>query len=392
MNRDNTINFLNNGIIFSFYIFALGIFTSKFLIYLGMSLSLIFWLSKLGILRRDYEFVNNEYTLPILLFSASIIISGFGNWNNEILGNKFFYSFIFFFIVTNEIKNKKTIINIIKIILFSATIAALYGLYQKFFMGIDRVIGFTSSLAFGNFMAVLVVFLTIYLIFGEINKNQKILFFLLDILFLFNLILTKTRGAWLGFLAAIFVLGFLKGKKILLISIVILLIIFISLPNIYTERFISSFNIEYDLQTNRSNSTRIGLWSSAIKMVVDNPLNGVGYGNYRESYKNNYKIDGIPPFDHSHNNLLNFSAELGLIGLLSFLYLMIFVLRKFIIYYQNTENNNIKLFFLSGILVFIIYNVQGLTQYNFGDTEPLHFFWFFVAISFLINNLNFNNV
>lgn len=388
MNRDNSINFLNNGIIFSFYIFSLGIFTSKFLIYLGMSLSLIFWLSKLGLLRGDYEFINNEYTVPILLFSASIIISGFGNWNNEILQSKFFYSFIFFFIVINEIKNKKTIINIMKIMLFSATIAALYGLYQKFFMGMNRVIGFTSSLAFGNFMAVLVIFLTIYLIFGNLKKDQKVFFFILDILFLFNLILTKTRGAWLGFLAAIFVLGLLRGKRILLISIIILLIIFISLPNIYTERFISSFNVEYDLKTNRSNATRIGLWSSAINMFIDNPINGVGYDNYKKSYKKDYKIDGIPPFSHSHNNLLNFAAELGIIGLFSFLYLMFIVLKNLMLHYKDTKDINHKLFYLGGILTFVIYNIQGLTQYNFGDTEPLHFFWFFIAITFLVSNLN----
>ncbi|OEG62738.1 MAG: hypothetical protein BHK79_06365 [Halanaerobium sp. MDAL1] len=355
-----------------------------------MGFSLIFWLVKIGILRKDYKFIKTEYLIPILLFSASIFISGIGNWNNEILQSKFFYSFIFFFIVVNEIKEKKIIINLFKLMLFSATIAALYGLYQKIFLGINRVTGFTSSLAFGNFMAVLVAFLSVYLIWGNLKKNQKLLFFVLDLLFLFNLIFTKTRGAWLGFLAAVFILGLLKGKKILLVSIIILLIIFISLPNVYTERFISSFNIEYDLKTNRSNTTRIGLWTSAVKMFMNNPINGVGYDQFKQAYINNYKIKGISPFSHSHNNLLNFAAELGIIGLLSFLYLMFIVLKRLIIDYKYAININYKLFYLSSILVFVIYNVQGLTQYNFGDTEPLHLFWFFIAITFIISNLNFN--
>lgn len=390
MSKDKIIDFFSKGIIWSFYIFALGIFTSKFLIYLGMGLSLIFWLIKLAFLRNDYNFIKTEYLIPISLFSASIIISGIGNWNNEILESKFFYSFIFFFIVVNEIKDKKTIVNLCKIMLFSATIAALYSLYQKIFLGMNRVIGFTSSLAFGNFMAVLVAFLSVYLIWGDLKKNQKILFVILDLLFLFSLIFTKTRGAWLGFLVAIFTLGLLKGKKILLISIIVLLIIFISLPSVYTERFISSFNIEYNLKTNRSNATRIGLWTSAVKMFLDNPINGVGYDQYKNAYINNYKIKGIPPFSHSHNNLLNFAAELGIIGLFSFLYLMFVVLKNLIRNYREVKDINYKLFYLGGILTFIIYNVQGLTQYNFGDTEPLHFFWFFIAITFLVSNFNNN--
>ncbi|PUU87352.1 MULTISPECIES: O-antigen ligase family protein [Halanaerobium] len=390
MNKDRMVVIISKAIIWSIYIFTLGIFTSKFLIYLGMGFSLIFWLVKIGILRKDYKFIKTEYLIPILLFSASIFISGIGNWNNEILQSKFFYSFIFFFIVVNEIKEKKIIINLFKLMLFSATIAALYGLYQKIFLGINRVTGFTSSLAFGNFMAVLVAFLSVYLIWGNLKKNQKLLFFVLDLLFLFNLIFTKTRGAWLGFLAAVFILGLLKGKKILLVSIIILLIIFISLPNVYTERFISSFNIEYDLKTNRSNTTRIGLWTSAVKMFMNNPINGVGYDQFKQAYINNYKIKGISPFSHSHNNLLNFAAELGIIGLLSFLYLMFIVLKRLIIDYKYAININYKLFYLSSILVFVIYNVQGLTQYNFGDTEPLHLFWFFIAITFIISNLNFN--
>lgn len=391
MDKKEILHLINKSIILSMYIFALGIFTSKFLIYLGMGLSLIFWLLKLALIRSNYIFKKGGFLIPVLLFSSSIFISGIGNWSNEILGSKFFYSFIFFFIVINEINDFKVIKKIIKILLFSATIAALYGLYQSYFLKMDRVIGFTSSLAFGNFMAVLVIFLTVFLIWGNLTRNQIIFMTIMDILFFLNLIFTKTRGAWLGFLAAVFILGLIKGKKILLISIVILLVVFMMLPNIYTDRFISSFNTEYNLETNRSNSTRIALWTSALKMFLDNPVNGVGYDQFKSSYKRDYKIENIPPFSHSHNNILNIAAELGLIGLLTFIYLMIFILKKLILYYQKETNQNLKLFYMSSILTFVVYHVQGLTQYNFGDTEPLHFFWFYIAIIYLINCLKSNN-
>ncbi|KXS45654.1 MAG: hypothetical protein AWL62_2959, partial [Halanaerobium sp. T82-1] len=64
MNKDRMVVIISKAIIWSIYIFTLGIFTSKFLIYLGMGFSLIFWLVKIGILRKDYKFIKTEYLIP----------------------------------------------------------------------------------------------------------------------------------------------------------------------------------------------------------------------------------------------------------------------------------------------------------------------------------------
>jgi len=384
--KEKVLPYLNILIISSFYIFSLGVFTSKFLLYLGMGLSLIFWVLKLVIKNKNYVFVASNLYFPMLLFSISIVISGIDNWSNEILSSKFYFSFIFFFIVINELKEKKHLENILKLLLLSSSLSAVFAMYQRIFLKTNRVTGFTSSLAYGNFMAVLVLFLSIYIIWSNFNKKKKFVFVLLDILFFIGLILSKTRGAWLGFIFAILVLGYTKGKKIILTSLVILLVVFMLLPTQFANRFMSSFNLEYNLHTNRSNSVRIGLWNSAFNMFLDNPVNGVGYENFKDSYIRKYKIEGIPAFSHSHNNILNFAAELGIFGLLSFSYLMILILKNLIFYYINCKNINVKLFYLGSILLFVVYNIQGLTQYNFGDTEPLHLFFFVIALNFVIKN------
>jgi O-antigen ligase len=386
LDKDILIEKLSRLIIYSIYIFALGIFTSKFLIYLGMGFSLVFWILKLIIKNREYKFKENNFILPVILFSLTIIISGIGNWHGEILDNKYFYSFIFFFIIVNELNRKKDIKIIIYLLFLSAIVSNFYGLYQYFYLNIDRVTGFNSALAFGLFQAIFTAIIILYLFFYKFKTKSNFILLILVLVSFANLILSQTRGAWLSFIGAIIFLGFMKSKKILIFIMISAIILTLFMPATYVNRFKSSFDLEYNLQNNRSNSVRMGLWLTALKMFKDNPINGIGLDNFRNAYINNYTIEGIRPFDHAHNNLLNFLAELGAFGFLAFIFLMWNVVIELCKYYKKEENKKIKFFYLSSIIIFIIYHLHGLTEYNFGDTEPLHFFWFLIALNVVIYN------
>ncbi|RCW45010.1 O-antigen ligase [Halanaerobium sp. MA284_MarDTE_T2] len=395
-NKDKVIKFLDKAIIFNIYIYALGSMTSKALISTGMGFSVIFWTIKLIILRSEYKFNKSRLGFAMLLFSISILFSGIDAFSREILNSNFYFSFLFFAVVINELKNKKTIKKMFFTLLFSSIISVIYGYYEYFFANLKRADSFTSSLALGNFMAVYTFFFIIYIFWGKNIKNStRVLFSFFSMIYFILLLLTKTRGAWLAFIFGIIVLGLLKDKRIIIVFLILLLTFFIILPEQYINRFKSSFNIQYNLKNNRSNSIRIGLWMTSIKMFLDHPINGVGYDQYKNQYISNYKIEGINPFSHAHNNILQIVAELGLFGLLSFVYLMWMVIKNLIYYYKNTIDLKRKLFHLGSILTFLVYHIQGLTQYNFGDTEPLHFFWFIIALNFVVFNfedINNNNL
>ena len=128
--------------------------------------------------------------------------------------------------IINEIKSFKEIKNIVKFILFSSVVASIYGLYQHYFLNMRRVKGFSFSLSWGNFTAVLILFTIIYLIWGDLSKKANIFLSVLGLIYILNLIFTESRGAWLGFLVALVILGLLRGRKFLLISLIIVLFIF----------------------------------------------------------------------------------------------------------------------------------------------------------------------
>ncbi|MEK8090802.1 O-antigen ligase family protein [Thermithiobacillus plumbiphilus] len=69
---------------------------------------------------------------------------------------------------------------------------------------------------------------------------------------------------------------------------------------------------------------RFVMWDGAFVMGMNNPLFGVGTGDYGEEMENLQRAGAIPqtggvPFDNPHSNLLAYFSALGLIGLLVFL-------------------------------------------------------------------------
>lgn len=387
MNRNFILSKIDLMILFSIYLTCFSIFISIAAINAGVILTILFWIMKIAInykTIKEYNFYG--LLIPISIFVISIFLSGINNWNNEILSNKFLFSALFFFIFLNEIENKKQFKNIIYILFTSSFVASIYGLYQHFFLGLRRVKGFSFSLTFGNMVAVMIIFLSVYIFWGDFNYRAKIVLVLIDISFIANLILTQSRGAWLGFIGGVFILALIKSKKVVAVLLIFMIFSFMLLPPQYINRFKSSFDLNYDLTNNRSNTLRIEMWKTAIEIMKDHPVFGLGYDNYRTSLADSYKIDAInrDRFIHVHNTFLQFGTELGLLGLFSFLYLIFLLLKKIFIFYRGNKNN-VKLFHLATIITICIYLIQGMTQHNFGKTEPLSFFWIIIALNFLIN-------
>jgi putative inorganic carbon (HCO3(-)) transporter len=73
-------------------------------------------------------------------------------------------------------------------------------------------------------------------------------------------------------------------------------------------------------------SERLDLWSAAGRMTIENPVLGLGPGSfslYHRDYMDNLPDDINHPLDVAHNTYLEISSELGVLGLLSFLALLV---------------------------------------------------------------------
>jgi O-antigen ligase len=81
----------------------------------------------------------------------------------------------------------------------------------------------------------------------------------------------------------------------------------------------------FDLRSGTS-FFRVRLWGSAVSMVRDHPLMGVGPDNFLYAYRGHYihpEAWQEPNLSHAHNVVLDFASRLGLPGLAAFLWMQL---------------------------------------------------------------------
>ncbi len=154
---------------------------------------------------------------------------------------------------------------------------------------------------------------------------------------LFALIASWSRGAWMGFGAAVLVMAAALPRKIiwsvLLVAMLILggagLYISGGLPASFAARlttFVQDIRLEdvRGVPINDANYAvveRLAHWQAALSMFRHNLWTGVGFGCYEAAYPAFALINWPIALGHAHNIYLNLAAETGLVGLTAYLVL-----------------------------------------------------------------------
>ena len=139
---------------------------------------------------------------------------------------------------------------------------------------------------------------------------------------LLELVLTGSRGAFLGLLVILLLLAFrlMKRPMLALGGMACLLLMIFAFPTNLGHRLLAS-SIDTDIQDTGirvSNETRFRVLDAGLRMIQANPLTGVGLGNFKPSaLAYGAEVDKI-----AHNTYLELAAELGLPALAAFLWLL----------------------------------------------------------------------
>lgn len=153
-----------------------------------------------------------------------------------------------------------------------------------------------------------------------------------------GLLVSWSRGAWLGFGAALGVMILFgpkrrwRGLAIGLLCAIGLIFAILTgiLPDALTARFsdfaqdLSGFQDVRGVAINDANYAvieRLAHWQAAFAMAEDHPLIGVGFGAYEIAYPRYALVNWPHPLGHAHNYYLNLLAEVGVIGLGAYLLL-----------------------------------------------------------------------
>jgi len=188
---------------------------------------------------------------------------------------------------------------------------------------------------------------------------------LLAILPLAAMVLTFTRSAYVGTLAAVVLYLALRKPKGLLIFVPALVVLFLLLPPAMRGRVASIGSLD-----ERTNRDRIAMFHAGVRMIREAPVFGIGPEMVKRYYTL-YRDADAPQWEvpHLHDNILQSAAASGVFAAAFYVALMfLFFARTISLLRRGTDPARSALLagcLLAGIALF----VAGFFEYNWGDTE-----------------------
>lgn len=166
-----------------------------------------------------------------------------------------------------------------------------------------------------------------------LTKKFYHLIFLILVLFLFHLM---ARNAIFSFLfsSTVYLIWKKKWMSLTLCSTAltfIFLLILTTNNNLLRDRFIASVNIFEKETTFSKKDKRFERWSNSINVFKKAPIFGVGSGKIdffrKNEYLNSLDSEAFNNNYNAHNQYIEYLSTYGLVGLLSFLYLITFIFK-----------------------------------------------------------------
>jgi O-antigen ligase len=316
----------------------------------------------------------NLFTIATLLFLATFFIGAILGINpaKSFETVHKYLTFLIIFPLGTMFLSITDIRKSLHIFIAGASFCAVYGVGKHFLLHQDRIDSFSGDkMVFGGMLMV-----SLILIFSFLAHSPKNYWFWTAFALVFwALLLTETRGAWVGALIGFSIFVFRWNKKWLLIGALFLLGLFFVLPKDYQERIKSIPNIHYfynehmqneadNGKINNATNPRLLIWVSGLQIIKDFPL-GVGQGNIEDIYPK-YRIatkDSDPTVPHLHNNYLQILAQNGWLGFAAYLFwIFAFYFEAFRFKSTEAEANQLS---WTMVCVFSAVLVWGITEYTF---------------------------
>lgn len=298
----------------------------------------------------------------------------------------YFYRMLPLFLAIAFIRNKEQFIKIVIMMATSLMLSDAYAIWQGVH-GNYRAAGFS-----GHYMMLagyLILMIPLLLIVGLENKmiatKIKVYFVSTALVSCVALIYNGTRGAWVAVFVTFLVYSLFKmkeNKKIAMGILAVCLIGGILAVNIPMVKV----RVQSIAHYQSSSDDRISLWTSAWHMFQDYPVLGIGPGNFPVVYASNYILPQAkePNLVHAHNNFIHMLAEMGIIGEIAFVYMFGYIL--FAMYYRYRLNPQ-DTWTIAAFIITISLLTQGLTEYNFGNSNVIRMYWFMMGLTYAAENL-----
>lgn len=301
---------------------------------------------------------------------------------------------IIFFASYILIRTDAKFIKLITVIWISAVILYAISMFKYFFTGIPSAyINCGGTFLHRNYMAsfyTLVFLPAVAGYFFASKRKSSIAFYLISCIFFSVFILNHTRSSWVGNAVGLVLFLFMARKTINLKKLALLLISFIlivALVNCLDNGLIfSRFNtmvndvkVLSDKDSDKTNvgTTRFGIWQLGLEQVPKYFWFGIGPDMFGKAFpqtkfnKNIGRQEGYVA--NAHDEYLNIIINLGIFGLLAYLWLIISIFKRYLSYYKKYGFNSYYSYIFLGVFCgWCAYLVQAFFNNSVVTTSPTY--------------------
>jgi O-antigen ligase len=202
---------------------------------------------------------------------------------------------------------------------------------------------------------------------------------------LWALIVTYTRGAWIGFAGGVLTVAATvrRGRWVLVGGLLLLAASALMAPYELRHRFLSMADPE-----EAGVRERIYMWKSGLAMWRERPILGVGPGGVKRDYVRYAREEAVKKrTGHVHNTPLQILVERGVLGLAAWLWLWIAFYADAIRRLRRLPPDATveRALVLGGIAAITGFLIGGLSEYNFGDSEVVMVAWVVMALPWAVD-------
>jgi len=355
----------------------------KFILYtfIAVALSAIFnWiLNPLTLDIKHYEWVPVTVTLPVAIDGIRTLLE----------------ATLYFFVLNALIDDEDTVRDMINAMLIAATFVALYGIYQKL-SGVESPKSWVYSEQEGNIKLrvfstignpnalggymVLMLPIAISLTVWAKNNMHRLIYAAMSLIMLYTLVMTYSRGAWIGFIAAMALYTLITRNKWLAgIGIVGLVAAPFAAPDV-VSRLTLAFTPEYWAKA--SEGGRVEFWARALKIFAKYPIFGTGIGTVGDSVATRHGVPGATWIDNQYFKLL---AEIGIVGTLAYVTMVFAPVVKGFKAVFGAKQRDTYLYALNAGITAALFGmlVENVTAAILEDLNVITHFWVMIALLYV---------
>jgi len=365
-----------------------------FLIFLATLFSVSFMptmiVAGLSMLMLILIFCDKEFSLSgirltaadLFVFLYMIAIFHARNISNDAQKNEIYLIYTVFigtyFIFRYYLTNKEKIKLAMSSVTFGAVIVCLVGFVQ-FITGSYKTTKWTDQNMFsdiqgrlvstfenpnvlGEYLLFIIPFAIAMFLISD-KKFWKLVYGCITLGSLFCMVMTYSRGCWIGLILGIGIFVLMLYPKLLIPIGILAPFSLFFIPESIINRLTSIGDL-----SDSSSSYRVWLWKGTLKMLSDIWPTGIGLGTdaYLECFSL-YAFDEVVA-PHSHNTFLHVMCESGIFGVAVFVLLLYFILRQLFITYKEAGTKSTKIMAVALLSSLIALTVQAMfdnTFYNY---------------------------